>query len=322
MAQDFSTSGAQTAGVLLKTIPKEQQLAIARELIVNLRSRFDFASASLAVELVADRDDSTLGEDELLDVLKSRIEHGCPEQVVSLLASSAKLLDRLVILAVQTLERPENFTAIQPIKVASENTDPDEQTGLGRVEPDEQDATSSILLQWLRFAKIAISSGHPLQRDNENGILTSALKSLNNTSRPTALAARDLVFLLISSPAAQGNLETVNATIASLITARDAKLQQTLGYALWMRLLAASDVVDLSQLDLSGDSYWEPLLSGLRNGDAERRKMCLDILKRSAALAVGQGKIGAVARIETSKSSKLCPPLPTISRSPIFKMSG
>ena len=317
MAQDFSTSGAQTAGVLLKTIPKEQQLAIARELIVNLRSRFDFASASLAVELVADRDDSTLGEDELLDVLKSRIEHGCPEQVVSLLASSAKLLDRLVILAVQNLERPENFTAIQPIKVASETTDPDEQTGLGRVEPDEQDATSSILLQWLRFAKIAISSGHPLQRDNENGLLTSALKSLNNTSRPTALAARDLVFLLISSPAAQGNLETVNATIASLITARDAKLQQTLGYALWMRLLAASDVVDLS-----GDSYWEPLLSGLRNGDAERRKMCLDILKRSAALAVEQGKIGAVARIETSKSSKLCPPLPTISRSPIFKMSG
>jgi hypothetical protein len=321
MAQAFSTSGAQTAGVLLKTIPKEQQLAIARELIINLRSNFDVASASLAVELVADRDDSTLG-DELLDVLKSRIEHGSPDEVVALLASFPRLLDRLVKRAGQHLEQPVTTTTIEPIKVTSETTDPDDQTGLGRVEVDEQDAISHTLLQWLRFTKIAISSGHQLQRNNEKGLFTSALKSLNNPDRPTALAARDLVFLLISSPAAQQNLEAIRTTIASLISARDAKLQQTLGYALWMRLLAASDVVDLSQLDLSDDSYWEPLLSGLRNGDAERRKMCLDILKRSAALAIEQGRIGAVARVESGKSSKLHPALPTVSRSPIFKISG
>jgi hypothetical protein len=321
MAQAFSTSGAQTAGVLLKTIPKEQQLAIARELTVNLRSNFDVAAASVAVELVADRDDSALKSD-LLNVLTSQIEHGSPGEVVTLLTPFPKLLDRLVTLAGQHLERPVIPTPIEPIKIASEFTDPDEQTGLGRVEVDEQDASSNTLLQWLRFTKIAISSGHPLQRGNEQGLFTSSLKFLNNTNRPTALAARDLVFLLISSPVAQHNLKAVRNTIASLIAARDAKLQQTLGYALWMRLLAASDVVDLSQLDLSDDSYWEPLLSGLRDGDAERRKMCLDILKRSVALGVEQGKIGAVARIESGKLSKLRPALPTVSRSPIFKMSG
>jgi hypothetical protein len=320
MAHDFSTSGAQTASVLLKTIPKEQQLIIARELIVNLRSKFDVAAASVAVELVADRDDSALRND-LLDVLKSQIEIGSPDEVVTLLTSFPKLLDQLVTLAGQHLGHPVNPTVVEPIKVASVTTDPDEQTGLGRVEPDEQDAISSILLQWLRFVKIAVSSGHPLQTENEKGLLTSALTSLNNTNRPTALAARDLVFLFISSPAAQQNLEAVQTTIASLITARDSKLQQTLGYALWMRLLAASDVVDLSQLDLSGESYWEPLLSGLRNGDAERRKMCLDILKRSVALAVEQGRIEAVARIEIGKSSKLYPAPSTVSRSHISKMS-
>ena len=301
MAQDCSTSGVQTAGVLLKTIPKEQQLAIARELIVNLRSDFDVAAASVAVELVADGNDSTLRND-LLDVLKSRIEHGSPDQVVSLLASSPELLDRLVTLAGGYLEHSLDSTTTEPIKVASEATNPDEQTGLGRVEYDEHDAVSSTLLQWLRFTKIAISSGHLLQKETEKGLFTSALEHLNNTDRATALAARDVVFSLISSTAAQQNLGAVRATIASLITARDEKLQQTLGYALWMRLLAAADVVDLSQLDLSGDSYWEPLLSGLRNGDAERRKMCLDILKRSVALVIEQGKIGAVARIETGKS--------------------
>jgi hypothetical protein len=320
MAQ-LSTSGAQTAGVLLETIPKEQQLAIARELITNLRSNFDVSAASVAVELVADGDNSTL-KDELLDVLKSRIEHGSPDEVVTLLTSFPKLLDQLVTLAGQHLDHPVNSTAIEPITVASETTDPDEQTGLGRVDPDEDDTTSNLLLQWLRFVKIVISSGHSLQRENEKGLFTSALKSLDNTNKSTALAARDLAFLLISSPAAQQNLDAVKTTIASLITARDAKLQQTLGYALWMRLLAASDVVDLSQLNLSDDSYWELLLSGLRNGDAERRKMCLDILKRSVALAVEQERIGAVARTESGKSSELFPALPTISRSHIFKMSG
>lgn len=304
MAQNSTTSGAQTAGVLLKTIPKEQQLAIARGLIVNLRSGFDVAAASVAVELVADGSDPTLRND-LLDVLISRIEHGSPDQVVSLLATSPDLLDRLVTLAGQYLDHSVTSTNTEPIKVASETTEPHEQTGLGRVEPDEQDTISSTLLQWLRFTKIAISSGHALQKENEKELFTSALKSLNNTDRPTALAARDVVFSLISSAAAQQDLEAVKTTISSLISARDEKLQQTLGYALWMRLLAASDVIDLSRLDLSDDSYWEPLLSGLRNGDAERRKMCLDVLKRSVALAIEQGKIGAVARIETGRSSDL-----------------
>jgi len=301
MAQKPTTSGAQTAGVLLKTVPKEQQLAIARGLIVNLTSEFDVAAASVAVELVADGSDSTLRND-LLDVLKSRIEHGSPDQVVSLLAGSPELLDRLVKLAGKHLDHSTTTsTAVDSIDVASETTEPDEQTGLGRVEPDGQDAISSTLLQWLRFTKIAISSGHPLQEGDEKDLFTSALKSLNNTNRPAALAARDVVFLLISSAAAQQNLEVVQTTIASLITARDAKLQQTLGYALWMRLLAASDGIDLSRLDLSDDSYWEPLLSGLRNGDAERRKMSLDILKQSVALAIEQGQIRAVARIESGK---------------------
>jgi hypothetical protein len=72
-----------------------------------------------------------------------------------------------------------------------------------------------------------------------------------------------------------------------------------------MRLLASSGEVDLSSVDLNDDAYWSPLLSGLRVGDAERRKLCLDILQRSVALAVKQEVLGAVARIDTGELSDL-----------------
>lgn len=297
----FSTSGAQTAGMLLKTIPKEQQLVIARELTTDLRSTFDVAAASVAVELIADRDDATL-RDDLLDVLKLQVEHGSPDKVVSLLSPFPKLLNQLLVVAGEHLDNPDTRIAAGSSEVAREAADAGEHNGLGGIETDDQDASNNIPLQWLRFAKIALSSGH--SSGNEDSLFSSALKFLNDANRATALAARDLVFSLISSPAAQSNFEAVRSTITSLIVARDSKLQQTLGYALWMRLLAASDVVNVSSIDLSDDSYWEPLLQGLRNGDAERRKMCLDILKRSVALAVEQGKTGAVARTETGKSTK------------------
>lgn len=49
--------------------------------------------------------------------------------------------------------------------------------------------------------------------------------------------------------------------------------------------------------------------------------MCLDILKRSVALAVEQDRIGTVAHVESGKSSKPNPALPMVYRSSIFKMS-
>jgi hypothetical protein len=58
----------------------------------------------------------------------------------------------------------------------------------------------------------------------------------------------------------------------------------------------------LSSIDINDEAYWAPLLLGLRSGDAERRKMCLDILKRSVALAVEQGAVGAVAGSGAGKS--------------------
>jgi hypothetical protein len=291
MAQNFST-GAQTAGVLLQTIPKSQQIAIAKELIIKLRSQFDDAAASVAVELVSGQDDATL-QDDLLDVLKIRIESGFPDSVASLLKSFSNLSSRLITAATDFLADPKasndlaTDSTTQPFSKA-------EQDELSNVDPDEQDPSNDLALQWLRFAKQTVSPD--CTTDREDSLFESALRFLNDAHRSTALAARDLVFSLLSSKTGQNNLGAVRESIGSLISARDAKLQQTLGYALWMRLLASSDEVDLSSIDLTDDSYWLPLLSGLRNGDAERRKMCLDILKRSVALAIEQVKPGAVAR--------------------------
>jgi hypothetical protein len=300
MAQKFSTSGAQTAGVLLQTIPEAQQVAIAKELNVRLRSEFDDSAASVVVELVAGRDDASL-QDDLLDVLKTRIESGFPGSVASLLASFPNLSSRLVTAAVDYLADPKTHTATQSASQPTvQSSDRDEQDELNSIDPDEEDGSSDLALQWLRFTKQSLISGRAHER--EDALFQSALKFLGDTHRSTALAARDLVFSLLSSPTGQNNFTAVRDSISSLITARDSKLQQTLGYALWMRLLAVSDVMDLSSIDINDEAYWAPLLLGLRSGDAERRKMCLDILKRSVALAVEQGAVGAVAGSGAGKS--------------------
>lgn len=296
MAQNFST-GAQTAGVLLQTIPEAQQIAIAKELIARLRSQFDDAAASVAIELVSGQSDATL-QDDLLDVLKTRIESGFPDGVASLLKSFSNLSSRLVTAAADFLADPKVFAnlAVDPTTQSANKAEQDE---LSNVDPDKQDPSNDLALQWLRFAKQTVSIDHISER--EDSLFASALDFLNDTHRSTALAARDLIFSLLSSKTGQNSLNAIRETISSLISTRDAKLQQTLGYALWMRLLASSDEVDLSSIDLNDDSYWSPLLSGLRNGDAERRKMCLDILKRSVALAIEQEKPGAVARKDSGE---------------------
>lgn len=301
MAQNFSTSGAQTAGVLLKTIPQDQQVAIARELSVRLRSQFDDAAASVAVELVAGQSDATL-QNELLEVLRIRIENGFPDRVASLLESFPELSSRLLKVAIDNLAASGPGQIVESMDGhATQFSNKGEQHGLDNVDADGQERQNDVALQWLRFAKHVLMSDRT--HEGEDGLFQSALKFLNDPHRSTALAARDLVFSLITSAAGQKNLVAIRDTISSLITARDAKLQQTLGYALWMRLLAASDALDLSSIDLNNDEYWAPLITGLRNGDAERRKMCLDILKRSVALAIEQGAIGAVARSEAGKST-------------------
>jgi hypothetical protein len=304
MAQKFSTSGAQTAGVLLQTIPEAQQVAIAKELNVRLRSRFDDAAASVAVELVAGRDDPSL-QGDLLDVLKARIESGFPGSIASLLASFPNLSSRLVTAAVNYLADPKAHTTTRSATHPTlQSSNKDDQDGLHSIDADREDGSSDLALQWLRFTKQTLASGRAHER--EDVLFQSALKFLGDPQRSTALAARDLVFSLLSSLTGQNNLAAVRESIGSLITARDSKLQQTLGYALWMRLLAVSDLMDLSSIDVNDESYWAPLLLGLRSGDAERRKMCLDILKRSVALAVEQGAVGAVARSGAGKSVAAC----------------
>lgn len=298
MAQKFSNSGAQTAGVLLRTIPEAQQTVIARELTTKLRSSFDEAAASVAVELVAGREDAALKND-LIDVLVSRIEQGSPDNVASLLSQSIGLSERLVTVAVEVLTNTDK-TSSSTIKSGSQDVDKDDQDD-DEGAKDSKAASKSTVLYWLRFAKQVVPAAR--NGDHEQALFRNALGLLHHTDRATALAARDLVFSYFSSSTtAQKNLNAVRETIRALIDSSDSKLQQTLGYALWMRLLAVSDQLDVSEIDLNDDAYWQPLIVGLRNGDGERRKMCLDILKRSVALAVDQGNLGAVAGKDNGKS--------------------
>ncbi|OQO14167.1 hypothetical protein B0A48_01043 [Cryoendolithus antarcticus] len=56
----------------------------------------------------------------------------------------------------------------------------------------------------------------------------------------------------------------------------------------WMGFLTRASGISL---DVEADSYWQLMESGLRHGDAERRKLSLDIMKSSVAYAVWHKKL-------------------------------
>ena len=163
MVQNFST-GAQTAGVLLQTIPEAQQIAIAKELIARLRSQFDDAAASVAIELVSGQDDATL-QNDLLDVLKIRIESGFPDSVASLLKAFSNLSSRLATAAADFLIGPKASTdlTVDPTTQSSQKPEQDE---LSNVDPDKQDPSNDLALQWLRFAKQTVSTDYTSERED------------------------------------------------------------------------------------------------------------------------------------------------------------
>ena len=197
MAQQFSTSGAQTAGVLLKTIPEAQQSLIARELTTRLRDSFDDAAASVAVELVSGRNEANL-KDELIQVLTLRIEEGSPDNVASLLRQSPELLTRLMTITTESLSSLSKGPDTDSVKAEQLSSTADDRSEHEEVPATNQGQSSDASLYWLRFAKIALCSGHDI--DHEDSLFINALEFLKHGDRPTALAARDLVFSLFASP--------------------------------------------------------------------------------------------------------------------------
>jgi hypothetical protein len=281
---NMTSTGAQTASVLLRTLPTSQQLVIAKDLLSSLRSDYDEAAASVAVALISGLHDTELWRN-LLDVLTARIENGNPESVSSLTQQSPELSrdlrksasERLDALASHYLASPGLVVAGFAVNIEADMLD----------NSPEGTSKAPSALQWLLFARRVLAQSNIVHDQEE--MLRAALCLIGTLDKSTALAARDLVFLLLSlgSVNAEG-AKLLQLITTALISAQDSKLHQTLGYSVWLQAVASTDRGSALCFDISVDTYWQLILAGLRHGDAERRKLALEILKRSVAVAIEQ----------------------------------
>lgn len=289
-ANKFSTSGVQTANVLLNAISGPEQLSIARALTGKLRQDFDETAASTVLQLSTHHEDEKLRQD-IVGVLAARVEKGEAETVARLLISSenyALLLfkvaqDRLLVIAGSCINGHGSLTPGYAGRLQ-----------VGGIDPElESSAEISSAAAWLRFARLMTSSSVGGQAQ-ASSLFRSGIVLLGSEDPPIALAARDLVISLISTDNLDAQL--LSRSISALIPTSGSKLHQTLGYSVWLRSLAASEPGKPSLLPVGEADYWEPIKMGLRYGDMERRKLCLDILKRSVAIAIESGRPDIVTR--------------------------
>lgn len=294
MAKAFMSSGGQTASVLLRAIPLDQHPLLVESLAASLRSNFDEGTASLLVELVSHQTDKQ-AKQNLLDLLIEQVEEDSPGTAALLSLQSPDLAQDLLDITTDRLYQivgnwdgqPDcvipSFTGILPVHLA--------RSGSGSSKKDDAQPPK-VAMQWLRFAK-SLAAADLLEQRNER-LVYSALFLLGAISQSTSLAARDLVFsLLPTSPLFEESVKLIPRAMAALLSSH-LKNHQTLGYTLWLRSLAALDQCGLNILDIAATDYWKPIHRGLRHGDTERRKLCLEILKRSVALAIEKGQVATV----------------------------
>jgi len=282
-ANRFSTSGFQTANALLGGLPAAQQLSIAHSLASGLRSGFDETAASVVLRLVADQADEQLKQD-LVGVLVDRIEQGQPESVAKVVAESndisSSLLGvgqtRLESIADQSLRGDGFLVTRYSVRLGIEGSAATTET-----------VGVAVTRAWLQFVRLEVRSAG--QIGGSSNLLRSALVLLGSIETSIAVAAKDLVFSLLESQN-RCDESLLTRTIDALISVGDSKLHQTLGYSLWLRCLAATEPGKRDLMRVHAERHWESIKSGLRHGDAERRKLCLDILKRSVALAIETGR--------------------------------
>ncbi len=150
---------------------------------------------------------------------------------------------------------------------------------------DHEHLDESIVHSCLSFAKSTVSR-LPIGNAHTN-ILHVCLVLLGNEDVRTATLAKDVIFILLSidddttkQSLILPSLTAIWNTIRELVSSGQ-KHHPLLGYSLWLRLLLPLDSDAYGSL--VNDSYWQQLRSGLRCGDTERRKLCLNILKVTVA---------------------------------------
>lgn len=283
------------AVVLLNALPETQRLVVAEHLADALKTKFDIVSASLAVQILSQHPRPE-AFDQIVDSLFTRVELGHFDDVESITDQSTTLAERLLGRIVQRLIeltrelQRESQLAQDGFAEKLPSLDQNERPGNG---------TSTVVPLLLFAGRLALA--RPAHQDLPT-LVDQALVLMGANDRVIALAARDVVFTSLGSqshPRLEGS--RILQCSRSLLALKTSRLHRSLGYSLWLRLLLSSHLSSVGDLRLETHDYWQTIREGLRQGDGECRKLCLEILKQSVRIAVGAGRVDLVSNEKDGK---------------------
>jgi tRNA guanosine-2'-O-methyltransferase len=300
------TSTQPAIRTLLDRIPPPDRTQVVRDAIASVKLD-DPPGASVALSLLAAQWDHE-SEQQLLGRLYASIVAGHAGAAFSATEEDPNLRVRLLHRVVRQLlgvayhleKLPKSELPVSLLDVAS-------LPGWGHV----PDPSLDHVVPLLRFLKLALSPR--CDRGDLKFLVAATLNFLGVADESICLAARDVVSILTSGafPCIREGTMTLWPCAQALIQRSSGPFHIGLGFAIWLRWASCAD---LSRA-LRDPTYSTLLRRGLLEGDGERRKQCLGILRLSVAHAAEaedtRAMICSDSATATSKSSF---PVPSLAR--------
>ena len=243
-----------TATILLDHIPDSDRRSFLNRLIGSLCAE-DVTGINFVAALVISGSDPE-GKEKLLSLLESFIQNGELASAIAVSLAYPQLGDELLNTAVEAL-----------LEAKSSSIDDD------------------TVQAWLRFSKSVISHLPVGDGDTQVGVFEACLRLLDSPSMDISRTALDVTLAMLAGTGSKRPKHTFRPwahriweTVQELVSSRN-ESHAVYGYSLWLRYILSDYSNDC--FTLINAEYWSLLLHGLRNGDTERRKLCLNIVKLS-----------------------------------------
>lgn len=274
----------QTARLVLGRVPESEQARVVTEVVKALDDQSSGADLGFAATLL-DLQPDVEAKEALFTHLQRLVERGEHDQVLSVLdarpSTRQETISRTLELVTQTvslLESGPGHPVAVPLVEASKAPAPNGALveHSESLDPSIEAASSSL--------KFLIRVDRHLETEHAESLLLSCVSLLGMKDKRLCSIAQEVLSSLLNLHFSfiRNRSALFWTRIRTLVTASDV-FYRTLGFGLWLRWIASEANVDLAVL--GQPEYWNAIVGGLRNGDSERRKASLQVLRLSIEVA-------------------------------------
>ncbi|KAF2718110.1 hypothetical protein K431DRAFT_231619 [Polychaeton citri CBS 116435] len=274
--------GLTTATLLLQHVNEDERPPLIRGIAKS--SSLETASDTSFVTSILSRYPDEDAEFEVARRLKASIDRGLIDEWVPGIKAHKVISLRLLELSTATLkESLDSLSALpksQGISVPLEPNIRHEIEAHCAEQRRASEASSVILLarSHLSFIQKVFVDAKDRETSTHPDLYNTVLSLMGAADPSISASAANVCFSLLRVP---GSLRhaLLWTRIATLVAVKHSPSHVTIGYQLWLRALINGDLDD--QITEHQVTYWTLINGGLRHGDTERRKLCLQILRHS-----------------------------------------